>query len=57
MKQGSNKVKTYKSGTAKQLMDDEDEELTFNNLPKDLERDIDVSDNTDQNKEQLKKLA
>ena len=47
MKQGSNKTKTYKSGTAKQLLDDEEEELTFNSLPKDLERDIDVSDQPD----------
>jgi len=37
MKQGSSKVKTYKGVSTKQLLDDEDEEIQFNNLPKDME--------------------
>jgi len=37
MKQGSSKVKTYKSGTTKQLLDEEEEEISFSPISKDLE--------------------
>jgi hypothetical protein len=38
-------------------LDDEDEEIQLNNLPKDMEREIDSIDEADTTKDQLKKLA
>ena len=58
MKQGNLKMKTtYKGGNAKQLLDDEDEEIKFSSIPKDLEWEIDSIDESDMVKDQLKKLA
>lgn len=58
MKQGNIKSKsTYKGGNQKQLLDDEDEEIKLNNLPKDLEKEIESLDESQQVIDQLKKLA
>jgi hypothetical protein len=58
MKQGNMKSKSsYKGGNQKQLLDEEDEEIKFNSLPKDLEKEIDSLDENFTIIDQLKKLA
>jgi len=48
---------SYKGGNQKQLLDEEDEEIKFNSLPKDLEKEIDSLDENFTIIDQLKKLA
>ena len=58
MKSGSYKNRpTYKTGNQKQLLDEEEEGVRFGQINKDLSAEISASDETEQTKDSLKKLA